>query len=177
MVFDESADEFVFAYTNDDGSTAGNIDIDSYADVQANEFRGTATEAQYADLAERYETDLPMEVGDVVKLGGDKEITKTTQVSDTDVFGVIAENPAFKMNSGAGTDQTHPFVTLTGRTMCKIKGSIAKGDRLCSSDLPGVAQKLDTNSPNFNILSIIGRSLEDNSSDDVRLVEVVLGKN
>ena len=177
MFFDESADEFVFAYTNDDGSTAGNIVIDSYADVQANEFRGTATEAQYADLAERYETDLPMEVGDVVKLGGDKEITKTTQVSDTDVFGVIAENPAFKMNSGAGTDQTHPFVTLTGRTMCKIKGSIAKGDRLCSSDLPGVAQKLDTNSPNFNILSIIGRSLEDNSSDDVRLVEVVLGKN
>ena len=177
MFFDESADEFVFAYTNDDGSTAGNIVIDSYADVQANEFRGTATEAQYADLAERYETDLPMEVGDVVKLGGDKEITKTTQVSDTDVFGVIAENPAFKMNSGAGTDQTHPFVTLTGRTMCKIKGSIAKGDRLCSSDLPGVAQKLDINSPNFNILSIIGRSLEDNSSDDVRLVEVVLGKN
>jgi len=177
MFFDESADEFVFAYTNDDGSTAGNIVIDSYADVQANEFRGTATEAQYADLAERYETDLPMEVGDVVKLGGDKEITKTTQVSDTDVFGVIAENPAFKMNSGAGTDQTHPFVTLTGRTMCKIKGSIAKGDRLCSSDLPGVAQKLDINSPNFNILSIIGRSLEDNSSGDVRLVEVVLGKN
>ena len=177
MFFDESADEFVFAYTNDDGSTAGNIVIDSYADVQANEFRGTATEAQYADLAERYEKDLPMEVGDVVKLGGDKEITKTTQVSDTDVFGVIAENPAFKMNSGAGTDQTHPFVTLTGRTMCKIKGSIAKGDRLCSSDLPGVAQKLDINSPNFNILSIIGRSLEDNSSGDVRLVEVVLGKN
>jgi len=177
IIWDESADEFACINTPEDGTTAGNVTISSYANLQVNQLTGTATEAQYADLAERYETDLPMEVGDVVKLGGDKEITKTTQVSDTDVFGVIAENPAFKMNSGAGTDQTHPFVTLTGRTMCKIKGSIAKGDRLCSSDLPGVAQKLDINSPNFNILSIIGRSLEDNSSDDVRLVEVVLGKN
>ena len=40
-------------------------------------FRGIATSAEYADLAERYEADAEYEAGTVVKMGGEKEITQT----------------------------------------------------------------------------------------------------
>ena len=177
MLWDESANEFAFIYTTETGSTAGNVSISQYADLQVSNLTGQAASALYADLAERYEADSRMDIGDVVKIGGEKEITKTTCEYDTDVFGVIAENPAFKMNSGAGEDSTHPYVTLTGRTVCKVQGPIAKGDRICASDVPGVAKKCDINNEKFHILSIIGRSLGQHSTTDVAMIEVVLGRN
>ena len=45
-------------------------------DVRANVVHATSTAAQYADLAERYESDCEVEVGDVVILGGHAEVTK-----------------------------------------------------------------------------------------------------
>ena len=177
MLWDESANEFAFAYTQDDGTTAGNVTISQYADLHVSEVIGAATSAYYADLAERYEADVPMDIGDCVKIGGAKEITKTNQEYDTDVFGVIAENPAFKMNSDAGNDDTHPYVTLTGRTVCKVQGPITKGDRICASDVPGVAKKCDINNEKFHTLAIIGRSLGNHATTDVAMIEVVLGRN
>ena len=177
VIWDESLDEFSFINTTENGSTAGNVTIASYANIHFLEATGQASSALYADLAERYEADMSLDIGDCVKLGGSKEITKTTHEYDTDVFGVIAENPAFKMNSGAGEDSTHPYVTLTGRTVCKVQGPIAKGDRICASDVPGVAKKCDINNEKFHILSIIGRSLGEHSTTDVAMIEVVLGRN
>lgn len=177
MIWDESADEFAFINTPETGSTAGNVTINSYADIHFLEATGTATSAQYADLAERYEADVRMDIGDCVKIGGKKEITKTNKEYDTDVFGVIAENPAFKMNAGAGDDSTHPYVTLAGRTVCKVQGPISKGDRICASDIPGVAKRCDINHEKFHTLSIIGRSLGSHPTSDVAMIEVVLGRN
>ena len=177
MIWDESTDEFAFVNTTEDGSTSGNVAISSYADIHFLEATGQASSALYADLAERYEADTRMDIGDVVKIGGEKEITKTIQEYDTDVFGVIAENPAFKMNSEAGDDLSHPYVTLTGRTVCKVQGPIAKGDRICASDVPGVAKKCDINNEKFHMLSIIGRSLGSHTTTDVAMIEVVLGRN
>ena len=177
MLWDESANEFAFAFTQEDGTTAGNVTITQYADLHVSEVIGTASQAYYADLAERYESDSLMDIGDVVKIGGEKEITKTIKEYDTDVFGVIAENPAYKMNAGAGTDKTHPYVTLTGRTVCKVQGPIQKGDRICSSDVPGVAKKCDITHEKFHTLAIIGRSLGSHTTTDVAMIEVVLGRN
>lgn len=177
FIWDESLDEFAFINTTETGSTAGNVTISSYADIHFLEATGTATSAQYADLAERYEADVRMDIGDCVKIGGEKEITKTNKEYDTDVFGVIAENPAFKMNAGAGDDATHPYVTLTGRTVCKVQGPISKGDRICASDIPGVAKRCDITHEKFHTLSIIGRSLGSHSTSDVAMIEVVLGRN
>lgn len=177
MIWDESLDEFAFINTPETGSTAGNVTINSYADIHFLEATGTATSAQYADLAERYEADVRMDIGDCVKIGGEKEITKTNKEYDTDVFGVIAENPAFKMNAGAGDDSTHPYVTLAGRTVCKVQGPISKGDRICASDIPGVAKRCDITHEKFHTLSIIGRSLGSHPTSDVAMIEVVLGRN
>jgi hypothetical protein len=141
--------------------------------VYATTFNGTATQAQYADVAERYEADQEMEVGDVVSIGGAAEITKTTVDCDAFVFGVISDKPALQMNSNAGTDDTHPYVALIGRTPCKVIGPVGKGCRLVSSDTPGVARAADSGE---NPLCVIGRALADKTSAEIGLVEIVIGR-
>jgi hypothetical protein len=37
------------------------------------------------------------------------------------------------MNSGAGSDATHPPVAMTGRVPVRVVGQVAKGDRLVSA--------------------------------------------
>lgn len=136
-------------------------------------FRGLATSAEYADLAERYEADAEYEAGTVVRLGGDKEITQTTEEADANVFGIISSAPGFEMNAGAGTDATHPFVALAGRVPCKVIGKINKGDRLISSDTPGHATAITGDSPDYR--PIIGRALKSIETTDTGIIEVVVG--
>jgi hypothetical protein len=97
----------------------------------------TATSAQYADLAERYEADAVYEVGTVLVIGGEKEVTVTTIFADTRVAGVVSANPAYMMNSDAGNDETHPYIALKGRVPCKVQGYIKKGDLIVTSSTPG----------------------------------------
>lgn len=144
---------------------------DGSADVYANVFHGIATSARYADVAERYETDVPVLPGDVVIIGGDKEITLSTVANDDAVFGVISTDPAYRMNEDAGSDQTHPFVALVGRVPCKVSGKVRKGQRLVTSDIPGVAMaQADRSNP----LAAFARALCDKDDDDISIIEVVL---
>ena len=136
-------------------------------------FRGLATSAEYADLAERYEADAEYEAGTVVRLGGTHEITQTLQESDIDVFGIVSASPGFEMNAGAGTDATHPFVALAGRVPCKVIGKVVKGDRLISSNTPGTAIANTDDSPDYR--PIIGRALESKDTDEAGTIEVVVG--
>ena len=144
-----------------------------WSNIYATTFHGTATQAQYADVAERYAADAEMEMGDVVRIGGSAEITKTTEDCDTFVFGVISDKPALQMNSKAGNDATHPYVALIGRTPCKVIGPVGKGCRLVSSDTPGVARAADSGE---NPLCIIGRALADKTTADIGLVEIAIGR-
>ena len=171
LIWDESEDQFALIQTTEDGTSTGNIAITSYATLRA-----TATSAQYADLAERYHADASYEYGTVVKLGGNNEITKCTQQSDTDVFGVISEDPAFAMNSGAGPNSTHPYVALTGRVKCSVVGPVQKGDRLVSSSTPGCAESVSDLS-SVSLYAVIGRSLETSDSPGVKYLEIAVGKN
>jgi hypothetical protein len=133
---------------------------------------GVATSAQYADIAERFEADTSMEAGDVIALGGVKEITKTAERADDKVFGVISDKPAFRMNDGAGDDSTHPFVAFSGRVDCKVIGPVTKGDRLVSSDIPGVAIKAQ---PEDSWKSTFGRALVDKTSEEVQKITIAIG--
>ena len=96
-------------------------------------FSGTATSARYADLAERYHSGAAMEAGSVVCFGGEHEIEMCNEDACTRVAGVISTAPAFMMNKDAGSDDTHPYVALSGRVPCKVTGPIAKGDLLVST--------------------------------------------
>jgi len=129
-----------------------------------------ASQARYADLAERYAADMPYEVGTVVVIGGAKEVTASEERASTAVAGIVSKNPAYMMNSDAGTDETHPYIALKGRVPCKIIGSIKKGDLLVTSARLGHAcAKLPTDSSN----AVIGKALED-FQGPVGVIEVLV---
>lgn len=132
-------------------------------------FNGIATSAQYADMAEIYSSDVEYEPGTVVKIGGEKEITQTLEHADVESFGVISSNPAYLMNSEANGQP----VALAGRVPVKVVGKIAKGERLVSSDVPGVAWGVADEE--VDIKAIIGRSLEDKEDGDEGVIEAVIG--
>tara|TARA_Y100000287_G_scaffold114048_2_gene91606 strand:+ start:3812 stop:4723 length:912 start_codon:yes stop_codon:yes gene_type:complete len=135
-------------------------------------FRGIATSAEYADLAERYEADAEYTPGTIVKIGGTKEITQTTEANDVKVFGVVSTAPGFEMNAAAGTDATHPFVALAGRVPCKVIGKIGKGDRVVSSGTDGVGMVAPDD---YSWKTVVGRALEEKTTDEVGTIEVVVG--
>ncbi len=132
---------------------------------------GTVTAAQYADLAEKYLADQEYAPGTVMIFGGDQEITQSTDTHDARIAGVVSTAPAFIMNNDleGGT-----FLGLTGRVPCRVKGAIAKGDMVTSSDTPGVAQKLDPT--NYNLGCVIGKALENYSGTGEGVIEVVVGR-
>lgn len=144
---------------------------DTDGSLFASFFRGVATSALYADLAERYEADAVYEVGTVVVIGGEKEVTVTNSPGDLAVAGVVSKNPAVMMNAEAGNDQTHPFIALKGRVPCKVTGVIKKGDPLVTAkDQPGYAtvylDKID------NPAAIFAIAMEDFSGTGVIEVKI-----
>jgi hypothetical protein len=156
---------------NFDGTASGTTSVIMTGDY--NLAANSTLEATYADLGERFASDDIYEPGTVVKLGGLEEITKTMEEEDTDVFGIISAKPGLGLNGGAGPKETHPHVAMTGRIPCKVIGPVKKGDRLCSSEIPGVAKKADIES--VSSFAIIGRALEDFNEEGEGTVLVVVG--
>lgn len=132
-------------------------------------FHGTATTAEYADLAEMYSSDKAYEPGTVVMLGGTAEVTECANEQCEEVFGVVSTEPAYLMNSAM--EGTGVAVALSGRVPCKVIGAVRKGQRLVVSSTPGVAKASDTN----DWKCIIGRALEDKTTEEVDVIEVVVG--
>lgn len=116
-----------------------------------------ASSALYADLAERYESDAVYESGTVVIIGGTAEVTVTSKRANTAVAGIVSKNPAYMMNSEAGSDLTHPYIALKGRVPCKVSGPIKKGELLVTSQRPGFAEAWK---PGDDPNSVIGKSLQ-----------------
>ena len=145
-------------------------------DIRANVVHALSTSAQYADVAERFAADAPMAEGAVVMLGGAHEITETdADMADT-VFGVISTMPAYAMNTGAGNSESHPFVAMTGRTPVRVTGQVSKGQRLVSSNVKGTARAV-SNTDSINPFHVIGRALEDKTTDGIGLVNCVVRTN
>lgn len=141
--------------------------------VTADLFKGTATAAYYADLAERYEADAVYEPGTVLVIGGNKEVTVTSDFSDTKVIGVVSTNPAYMMNAGAGSDDTHPYIALRGRVPVKVVGTVLRGDLLVTSAFPGYAQAYDAATCNPN--AVFAKALGSNTSGYGVVESVIIG--
>jgi hypothetical protein len=131
----------------------------------------TATTALYADVAERFAADTIYMPGTVVELGGTAEITKSVKELSDNVFGVISTRAAFTMNHGAGSDDTHPPVAMTGRVPVRVTGSVRKGDRLVAAGNGLARAALSGEATAFNV---IGRALEDRQSTDEGMVEAIV---
>lgn len=139
-----------------------------------NNIYGTAVHAQYADLAERFEADAEYDAGTVVELGGDKEITAAGEDLSENVFGVISTKAAYLMNSGAGSNQTHPPIAVQGRVPVKVTGRVRKGDRLVSAG-NGIARAGARSE--ITAWNVIGRALENKTDDGLGTIEAVVKLN
>ena len=141
-----------------------------FANMYAVMFNGTATAAQYADLAERYHSDRHYEPGTVLVIGGEFEVTISTTALSRRVIGVVSTAPAYMMNAAAGDNATHPFVALRGRVPCRVTGSIRKGDLLVTSSVPGHACSMSDEVP---AMAVVGRALEDHEGG-TGVIEIVV---
>ncbi|MEL0015239.1 MAG: hypothetical protein VW715_08490 [Rhodospirillales bacterium] len=180
-VWDETfADDGTTIYGNAGGAwtafkssqTDTELEAPTLVDVRANVVHATSTAAQYADLAERYETDTPVETGDVVILGGQAEITKCQNALDDRVFGVVSESPAFLMNAQAGNNDTHPMIALKGRVFVKLKGTGRAGDRVVSAG-NGEARVADLDE--CTAFNTLGRLIKHKYNEETALTECVIG--
>lgn len=139
-----------------------------------NNIYGTAIHAQYADLAERFEADAEYDAGTVVEMGGEKEITAVGQDLSDSVFGVISTKAAYLMNSGAGTDKTHPPIAVQGRVPVKVVGAVRKGDRLVSA---GNGMARAGKKEEITTWNVIGRALEHKTTNGPGVIEAVVKLN
>jgi hypothetical protein len=131
----------------------------------------TATTALYADVAERFAADSVYDAGTVVELGGSEEITKSQQDLSENVFGVISTQAAYLMNGGAGNNETHPPVAMTGRVPVQVIGQVCKGDRLVSA---GNGQARSAKPGEATAFNVIGRSLVDKPTIESGIVEAIV---
>jgi len=158
------------AFKGADGDTE--LEAPTLVDIRANVVHATTTSAMYADLAERYEADCDTEVGDVVILGGEAEITKCNDELSDAVFGVISESPAFLMNAQAGNNDSHPMVALKGRVMVKLQGTGKAGDRVVSA---GNGEARVAVLEECNAFNTLGRLIKDKYNKETALTECVIG--
>jgi hypothetical protein len=141
-------------------SATGNV-IGSY-------FVGTATSAQYADIAENYTADAVYGPGTVLEFGGSAEVTIAADET-TRVAGIVSTQPAHLMNSMLTGEHT-VAVALLGRVPCRVRGVVAKGDMLVSGG-DGYARAKQ----NPIMGTVIGKALQA-SAGDHSVIEVVVGR-
>jgi hypothetical protein len=127
---------------------------------------GTAYRALSADIAEYYEADENLKPGTLIQFGGEKEITKAESM----VNGIVSTEPAYILNTNQ--KMQHPtLIALSGRIPVRVKGPVHKFDLITLSTEKGLA-KVDNSCYNP-----IGRALEENLSEEEKLVECVVKLN
>jgi hypothetical protein len=114
-----------------------NMDANLYYNPSTNILTTTTTAARYADLAEKYLADEDYEVGTVMCIGGDAEVTAATTDTAHSVLGVVSDAPAFIMNEEL---KEGTIVALKGRVPVRVTGAVKKGDRLAPSSTAGLAE-------------------------------------
>ena len=77
------------------------------------------------------------------------------------------------MNSEAGDNNYHPPVALQGRVPVLVVGPVRKGQRLVSSNIPGIAKAVIGAPTTY--AAVLGRALETNEESGVRLINSVIG--
>lgn len=154
---------------NDTGTIGKGLNLNASSEFK---LRGVAIEAEFADVAEIYVGDAAYEPGTLVGLGGTAEVTATKYDADKSVFGVVSTRPAYLMNARKKHVKNALPIAVAGRIPVKVKGPVAKGDRLVASDEPGVARRATEQDP---LWSVIGRALQDYQGAGIGKIESSVG--
>ena len=135
---------------------------DGAGDLYANKFQGVATEAQYADLAEKYTTDQEYPVGTAMAVSFDESYEAGPAKAESVAIGVISAEPAYLMNK----DIDGQAIGLKGRVPVRVSGPVKKGQGVFAWE-DGVCTTVPTK-------AFIGVALETNEAEEEKLVECVL---
>ena len=149
-------------YAGNIGAVANTTPLrDSAGNISAVVFNGIASQANYADLAEKYSTDKEYEVGTVITINTSGSAEMTACDENGQPLGVISENPAFLMNK----DAEGQSIALVGRVPVKVVGAVKKGDKVYAS-VDGTASTDGEN--------LVGYALESNDDVAMKKIEVML---
>lgn len=135
---------------------------DSSGNIAANLFQGTATQAQFADLAEKYSTAEELPAGTAVAVCGHPDHEVEPARASQMCIGVVSTDPAYMMNSEAEGQ----YIGLKGRLPVRVKGPVSKGQPVYAWE-DGVCTTIAST-------GLVGVALETNTSDEEKLVECVL---
>lgn len=121
-----------------------------------------STVTYFGDIAEKYLADAIYDVGTVIMIGGENEVTAA--VAGNRALGVVSDKPALLMNVGleAGT-----AVALKGRVPVKVTGTVKKGDRLVASAEAGFAKALSASKESEFVFAISLTNSNDNQVEAV----------
>ena len=139
------------------------VSRDGSGNFSAGTITATSTQAQYADLAEKYSTvngDLP--AGTAVTVGVHDNYEVTPASASDFCIGVVSTDPAYMMNSEADGQ----YIGLKGRLPVRVIGPVFKGQAVYAYT-NGVCRTISTN-------ALVGIALESNSNEEEKLVECVL---
>ena len=125
-----------------------------FADLPAKDKLAYATDRIGLDVAELFESEELVEIGDVLVVSdNERKLKKSNSQYDGKIVGVVSGSPALlfegsELKLGSKPNRfekgTKPPVALAGRIPVKVSlenGSIKPGDYLTSSSKPGVAMK------------------------------------
>ena len=137
---------------------------DSSGNLSANVFNGTATSVQGADLAEKYLADKEYDVGTVVIVGGEQEVTASVWIGQRAV-GVVSGAPGLMMNQDL---ESGTYIALKGRVPVRVLGQVRKGDRLVAAPDGCAVTSEDINANTFAV------ALESSLNTEVKLIEAIV---
>lgn len=143
--------------------------MDDQGTITGKYFNGESMSAFCADLAEYYIADERYDPGTLVRIGGEKEITRASIGGF--FYGVISTSPAYEMNTAIRDRKNALPVALAGRVPVLVTGMIDKGDPVTISEISGVARKAKDGERH------IGFSLENSHETSIRPVECVIRQN
>ena len=135
---------------------------------------GTATSAQWADLAERYSADEVYENGTLLGMNLDGESEGTLYQPGMPILGVISTSPGVKMNDMEIEDDNslegkmNPYIALKGRIPCLVSQPVKKGQWVIP-DVDGKAKGVDYGTSGINSYEIIGIALSDSENGEVEV--------
>ena len=153
------------------GSTAATNNTvavrDGSGNLVANLFTGTATQAQYADLAEKYTTDQEHPVGTIMTIPTLRDGEFECEMIACDLAGtptgVISDKPAYLMNA----ESEGQAVALKGKVPVRVVGPAFKGEPIYSN-VDGIGSQVIQDG------KMIGIALETKEDEEEKLVEVFL---
>lgn len=109
-----------------------------------------------------YIADAHYDVGSVLVIGGNAEVTTTTMVGDVRKIGVVT--------SSSNDLSNIVYVAERGRAQCLVQGPVSKGDLIVTSNTAGYAQSAANTT--ISASAVVGRALQNFPSNTTGIITI-----